>query len=106
MDGKRMAKDSTGSMALEFLRLTDKGNQILPTQAISEINVDPKEGLIVYLVDYPFPIYMGKEKIRVRFSRLVKVLARLYKDEKIKGVAEIRMDYAENKILVSRVGEA
>lgn len=104
--GKKLPEDSLGSMALEFLRLTDKGNQILPTQAISEINVDQAEGLVVYLVDYPFPIFMGKEKIKLRFSRLVKVLAKLYKEDKIKGVAEIRMDYAENKILVSRTGEA
>lgn len=106
MVGNKLPTHSLGSMALEFLRLTDRGNQILPTQAISEIKVDPEEGLVVYLVDYPFPIYMGNDKIRVRFSRLVKVLAKLYKEDRIKGIAEIRMDYAENKILVSRVGEA
>ena len=104
--GKKLPKESPGAMALEFLRLTDKGNQILPTQAISEINVDQKGGLVVYLVDYPFPIFMGNEKIRLRFYRLVKVLAKLYKDDKIKGVAEIRMDYAESKILVSMNGES
>lgn len=102
----KLSEASQVSLAMEFLRLTDRGNQILPTQAISEINIDPAEGLVVYLVDYPFPIYMGKEKIRLRFSRLVKVLAKLYKEDKIKGIAEIRMDYAENKVLVSRVGEA
>lgn len=104
--GKKLPTDSLGAMALEFLRLTAKGNQILPTQAVSEISVSPEEGLIVYLIDHPFPIYMGKEKIRVRFQRLVKVLAKLYKGDKIKGVAEIRMNYAEKKILVTRVDEA
>lgn len=106
LHGKRFQEDSLGAMALDFLKLTARGNQILPTQAVSEINVDPEGGLIVYLVDHPFPIYMGKEKIKIRFSRLVRVLAKLYRDDKIKGVAEIRMDYADNKILVARIDEA
>jgi cell division protein FtsQ len=101
--GKRFQKDSLGSMALDFLKLTARGNQILPIQAVSEINVDPELGLIVYLVDHPFPIYMGKDDIRLRFGRLVRVLAKLYKDDEVKGVAEIRMDYGDNKILVARV---
>jgi len=45
---------------------------------------------------------MGREKITTRFNRLVRVLAKLYRDDKIKEVAEIRMDYADNKILVAR----
>jgi len=103
LQGKRFQEDSLGSMALYFLKLTAKGNQILPIQAVSEINVDPELGLIVYLVDHPFPIYMGKDDIRLRFGRLVRVLAKLYKDDEVKGVAEIRMDYGDNKILVARV---
>lgn len=106
IQGKKFKEDSPGAMALEFLKLTAKGNQILPTQAVSEINVDKNGGLVVFLVDHPFPIYMGKEKIKVRFYRLIKVLAKLYDDKKIRGVAEIRMDYADNKILVSRVDDA
>ena len=100
--GKRFQESSLGALALEFLKLTDRGNQILPTQAVSEINVDPENGLIVYLVDHPFPIYMGKDEVRLRFGRLIRVLAKLYKDDKVKGVAEIRMDYGDNKILVAR----
>ncbi len=99
---KRFQGGSLGGMAFDFLKLTARGNQILPIQAISEINVDPEIGLIVYLVDHPFPIYMGKDEIRLRFGRLVRVLAKLYKDDKVKGVAEIRMDYGDNKILVAR----
>lgn len=100
--GKRFEKDSLGGMALEFLKLTAMGNQVLPTQAVSEINVDPEKGLIVYLVDQPFPIYMGREQITTRFYRLVKVLAKLYKDDMVKGVTGIRMDYADKKVLVTR----
>lgn len=106
LDGNRFRKDSLGGLALEFLKLTARGNQILPTQAVSEISVDTENGLVVYLVDHPFPIYMGKENLKTQFYRLIKVLARLYQDDKIKGVAEIRMDYAENKILVARVDDA
>ena len=102
LQGKRFRENSLGGMALEFLTLTARGNQILPIQAVSEINVDPENGLIVYLVDQPFPIYIGKDKIRLRFNRLVRVLAKLYHDDKVKGVTEIRMDYADNKILVVR----
>lgn len=106
LQGKRFREHSLGAMALDFLQLTAGGNQILPTQAVSEINVDPGRGLIVYLVDHPFPIYMGKDTIRIRFNRLVKVLAKLYREDTIKGVTEIRMDYADNKILVARADEA
>jgi cell division protein FtsQ len=100
--GKRFEKDSLGGMALEFLKLTARGNQILPTQAVSEINIDPETGLIVYLVDLPFPIYMGKDEIRLRFNRLVRVLTKLYKGDKVEGVTGIRMDYGGNRILVTR----
>lgn len=106
LQGKKFKEGTPGAMALEFLKLTAKGNQILPTQAVSEINVDKDGGLVVYLVDHPFPIYMGKEKIKIRFYRLIKVLAKLYDTKKIEGVAEIRMDYADNKILVSRMDDA
>lgn len=105
MQGKQFIEGSPGALALEFLKLTAKGNQILPTQAVSEININQEGSLIVYLVDHPFPIYMGNEKIKIRFNRLVKVLAKLYQDEKIEGVAEIRMDYDNNKILVARIDE-
>lgn len=104
--GKQFQTGSLGGMALDFLKLTARGNQILPTQAVSEINVDPESGLIVFLVDHPFPIYMGKDEIRLRFDRLVRVLAKLYRDDEVKGVAEIRMDYGEKKILVARTEDA
>lgn len=106
LQGRFFRKNSLGAMALEFLQLTAQGNQVLPTQAVSEINLDQEEGLIVYLVDHPFPIYMGKEDVRVRFGRLIRLLAQLYKDDRIEGVSEIRMDYAENKILVARLDKA
>jgi len=105
LQGSRFHENSLGAMALDFLKLTARGNQILPTQAVSEINADSENGLVVYLVDHPFPIYMGKDKVRLRFERLVRILAKLYREDRIKEVGEIRMDYAEDKILVARVDE-
>ncbi len=102
-DGRIMAA-STAGKALALLRLAARGNQILPVQAISEVHVSDKDGLIVYLVDYPFPIYMGKEQIRTRYYQLVKILGRLYRRHRVKNITEIRMNYANNRILVASSG--
>lgn len=99
------AESLTGK-ALHFLKLAAQGNQILPLQAVSEVQVSRDEGLIVYLVDYPFPIYLGQEKIHERFYLLVRVLAQLYDKDKVREVKEIRMDYAEDKIMVAATGNS
>lgn len=100
----RINRESLAGLALDFLHLAAQGNQVLPSQGVSEVHVSPERGLVIYLVDHPFPIYMGKEKVRTRFNLLVRVLAQLYRQDKVKGVAEIRMDYAEDKILVANIG--
>ena len=100
----RIGEDSLAALALDFLNLAAKGNQVLPSQGISEVHVSPEKGIIVYLIDHPFPIYMGKEKVRTRFNLLVRVLAQLYQKDKVQEIAEIRMDYAEDKILVANIG--
>ena len=41
---------------------------------------------------------------RAKVLGLVRVLAQLYRQDKVKDVAEIRMDYAEDKILVANIG--
>ncbi|GBE13027.1 cell division protein FtsQ [bacterium BMS3Bbin14] len=102
-DGQVMA-DSQAGQALALLQLAARGNQILPVQSISEVHVSDKEGLIVYLVDYPFPIYMGNEHIRTRYYQLVKILGRLYRRHRVKNIIEIRMNYAKNRILVASSG--
>ncbi len=89
--------------AFRFLRLAALGNPIVPLQTISEVNVSPGKGLIVYLVDSPFPIYMGYSDIRTRYYQLVKLLERLYRKEKIEEIKEIRMDYYEDRILVAKL---
>ena len=91
------------AQAFQFLRLAAKGNPIVPLQTISEVNVSPEKGLVVYLVDQPFPIYMGYDNISTRYYQLVKLLERLYRKEKIQEIKEIRMDYQEGRILVAKV---
>lgn len=99
---ERLTADSPSASALLLLKLAAKGNAILPVQSISEVHVDPREGLVVYLVDHPFPIYFGVENVHTKYYRLVKILERLYRKEQITGISSIRMDYMENKILVAR----
>ncbi len=101
LEDGRIADGTLSSQALNFLRLAARGNAILPVQAVSEVHVDPALGLVVYLVDQPFPIYMGTERIRTKYYRLVKILERLYRKRQIEGIKEIRMDYTENKVLVA-----
>ena len=48
---------------LYFLRLISANNPNLPAQSISEIHVDPAEGLVIYMVEYPFPIFFGNGEV-------------------------------------------
>jgi len=91
------------AQAFQFLRLAARGNPIVPLQTISEVNVSPGKGLVVYLVDQPFPIYMGYDNISTKYYQLVKLLERLYRKKKIQEIKEIRMDYQEGRILVAKV---
>jgi cell division protein FtsQ len=104
LHGMEFKEESLAGLAVEFLNLAAQGNQILPLQAVSEVHISREAGLIVYLVDHPFPIHMGSEEMKTRFYRLVQVLGHLYRQDKVKDIREIRMDYAENKILVANTG--
>ena len=101
LEDEQVADGTPAAEALRFLRLAARGNAILPVQAVSEVHLDPDLGLIVYLVDRPFPIYVGEDRIRTKYYRLVKILERLYRKKKIEEIKEIRMDYTENKVLVA-----
>lgn len=89
-----------------FLRLAERNNPNLPAQDISEIHFTEQGGLILYLVEYPFPIYLGGDEIERKYTQLRQVLEVLYRKRrggaKIKKVAYIRMDYQKNKVLVVR----
>jgi len=106
IDGMDIRPDSLSAKAMYFLKLAAQGSQILPLQAVSEIRVSREQGLIVYLADHPFPIYMGGEKIRERYYLLVRLLAQLYNKDKIADIKEIHMNYAEDKIMVASVGNS
>jgi len=87
---------------LEFLHVAARGNPILPLQSISEIHMNREKGIIVYLVEHPFPIYVGYGNVEKRYYQLVKLLERFYRKKRIEGIEEIRMDYHEGRILVAR----
>jgi hypothetical protein len=92
------------SDVFELLKLANRNNPILPEQSISEIHIAKKGELILYLLDRPFPIYLGKEgKISTRYYRLVKVLKDLYKTKEFSEVSYIRLDYQKDTILVGKL---
>lgn len=94
---------------IEFLEQTDRDDPNLPIQSVSQLHVDPKEGTILFLVDFPFPIFLGKENIQNKYNRLKKVVGFLYKERKkgmnINEIAYIRMDYLDKKVLVAHTAQ-
>lgn len=104
--GRRFIADGLADRALQLLVLIDRYgmDMTLPIQAVSEIYVDAENGLTLYLVDQPFPVYLGKcqEKgeLRTKHRRLTIILERLYSKKQVEAVKEIRMDYIQNKVLV------
>jgi len=92
--------------AFEFLTLISKNDANLPAQSVSEIHLDEVEGMVVHLVDYPFPIYFGRGDVKKKYQQLRNVLAVLYKKRKknidIGNIEYIRMDYTTNKVLVAQ----
>jgi cell division protein FtsQ len=91
-----------------FLRQTEKNNPNLPTQAVSEVHVNDKGELVIFLVEYPFPVFFGRGRVETKYNRLVKVLEVLYKKHEnkmqISQVEYIRMDYLNDKVLVAQRG--
>ena len=89
---------------LLFLELISANNPNLPAQSVSEIHVDPREGLVIYMVEYPFPVFFGNGDVGKKYVRLRKVLEVLYKPRKkgmeIAQVTYIRMDYLNDKVIV------
>ena len=92
--------------ALKFIRYTSRGSTILPKQSISEIHLTEQGDAILFLVDSPFPIYLGLGDTYTKYRRLAKVLHSLYKRKQFTDTAYIRMDYMQNKVLVGLRGNA
>lgn len=91
--------------ALQFIGYAAKGTSSLPAQNISEIHCDGSQGIILFLADRPFPIFLGKELGKKAYNHLAKVLYWLYKKKEFQSVAYIRLDYMDNKILVGKVSD-
>lgn len=91
---------------LLFLRRIEGNNPHLPAESVSEVHVRPDGTLVVYLVEYPFPIYFGNGNTSRKYFRLVEVLKALYKKEdgreRIAHVRYIDLDYLQDKVLVAQ----
>ena len=98
-------KQKATDEVLIFLKKINKNNPHLPAQSVSEIHVNSAGELVVYLVEYPFPIFFGGGDTRKKYKKLVRVLQALYKkqqgEEIISRVEYIRMDYFNDKVLVA-----
>ncbi|MDA8165856.1 MAG: FtsQ-type POTRA domain-containing protein [Desulfobacteraceae bacterium] len=93
-------KQAAVQEALQFIQRAGRGNPVLPKQNISELHVDKGNGLILYLVDRPFPIRLGAGDMGKKYGRLVQVLSSLYRSQTFADTAYIRLDYQADKVLV------
>ncbi|MGD9949340.1 MAG: cell division protein FtsQ/DivIB [Desulfobulbus sp.] len=101
VQANRFVQGSLAAAAGHLLQVADRGSTVLPIQAISEVHVDEAKGLILYLVDRPFPVYFGSDRLQTKYYRLVRVLDQLYAKKLVDAVKEIRMDYIDDKVLVT-----
>ncbi len=92
--------------AVLFLKLISYNNPNLPAQSVSEIHFNEVEGMVIRLVDFPFPIYFGSGEVKKKYKQLRSVLAVLYKKRSnnvdISEVKYIRMEYLKDKVLVAQ----
>ena len=92
--------------AISFLLRVKKNDPVLPLRLISELHANRDGELVCFLVDYPFPIYLGKDKIEKKYQRLTAILADLYRSSKKddgKGISKtsyILMKYAGEKVYI------
>lgn len=103
IESDHLVKGSMAEAACQLLGLAARGNAIVPIQAISEVHLDAQRGIILYLVDRPFPIYFGTDRLQTKFNRLIRVLEQLYTKKQVDDVKDIRMDYLDDKVLVTGV---
>lgn len=81
-----------------------QGNLYLTTPAVSEILVTPEKKLVLFLADYPFPIFLGKD-VEKQFKYLADALATLYsgrKNVKIEDIVAIDLNsyYGDDKVVL------
>jgi hypothetical protein len=101
-------KEKALAEILTFLRKVRGNDPHLPAQSVSELHVTKSGQIVVYLVDYPFPIFFGNGNTKVKYSRLIQVLRALYKKqngkELLSQIEYIQMDYLNDKVLVVEHG--
>lgn len=85
--------------ALLLIKYARRANPNLPVQNISEIRIGDND-LVLFLVDRPFPIRLGRGDVWGKYKRLVKVLSLLYKRKEFPRVSYVYVDYATDKVLV------
>ncbi len=85
----------------DFLKYTRNGNPALSIQNISQIMVDRKGDMTLYMADNPFPVQVGQTKMWQKYKRLAKVFGWLYKKKKFNSVTAIDLEYLEGRVLVS-----
>ncbi len=88
--------------ALRFIGQAGRGNAVLPRQNISEVRLQENGNLILFLMDHPIPIYLGKGEMRTKYDKLVKVLSWLYRKNRFDSITAIKVDYMENKVLATK----
>jgi cell division septal protein FtsQ len=100
----REIKDKVMAEILAFLKKVRSNDPHLPAQSLSEVHITPSGEMVLYLVEYPFPIFFGNGNSEKKYSRLIQVLRVLYKKpngkELLAQIAYIQMDYLNDKVLV------
>ncbi len=89
---------------LTFLGKVRSNDPHLPAQSVSELHITKAGQMVVFLVEYPFPIFFGNGNTKQKYSRLIQVLRALYKKQNSKELLSqieyIQMDYLDDKVLV------
>lgn len=98
--------------AIRFLRLVERSASILGP--VSEVRVDPAEGLTLFLEDLPVPIRVGWEDFEGKIARLERMFPRLRERESGLVSVDLRFDHqvvvrqlpADAKVAARRDGKA
>jgi cell division protein FtsQ len=85
--------------ALLFVKYVKRNNPNLPPQNVSELRVS-EDDIVLFLMDRPFPIRLGRGNMFEKYKRLTRVLYWLYKRKEFNEVAYIQVNYTEDKVLV------
>lgn len=106
--GDQQLKSRALAEVLTFLDKVRSNDPHLPAQSVSELHITKAGEMVVFLVEYPFPIFFGNGNTKQKYSRLIQVLRALYKKQNSKELLSqieyIQMDYLNDKVLVVESG--